>query len=78
MSQFINNPSPPMLQVPCTGVLVQLTIKQALNPQSVMRTCWRKCAIPYHCTLMATSVSGGHSATAQASSSCLAQAALKR
>ncbi len=36
MSQPINNPSPPTLQVPCTGVLVQLTIKQALNPQSVM------------------------------------------
>jgi hypothetical protein len=36
MSQPISNPAPPMLQVPCTGVLVQLTIKQAISPQSVM------------------------------------------
>jgi hypothetical protein len=36
MSQPTSNPAQQILQVPCTGVLVQLTIKSGINPQMVM------------------------------------------
>jgi len=36
MSQPNSDPMQQILQVPCTGVLVQLTIKQAIAPQTVM------------------------------------------
>jgi hypothetical protein len=36
MTAAAHNAAPQILQVPCTGVLVQLAIKLTLNPQSVM------------------------------------------
>ncbi len=36
MSQPTSNPGQQILQVPCTGVLVQLTLKPGINPQTVM------------------------------------------
>ncbi len=36
MTEPIPNPALQVLPVPCTGVLVQLTIKAGINPQTVM------------------------------------------
>jgi hypothetical protein len=36
MSDPVSNPAQQIVQVPCTGVLVQLTIKSGINPQTVM------------------------------------------
>jgi hypothetical protein len=36
MSQPTSNPARQIIQVPCTGVLVQLTIKPGVNPQMFM------------------------------------------
>jgi muconolactone delta-isomerase len=36
MNQPATNPAQQLLQVPCTGVLVQLTVKPGINPQALM------------------------------------------
>jgi len=36
MSQPTSNPAQQIIQVPCTGVLVQLTIKPSIKPQTFM------------------------------------------